>query len=45
MWPVYAGVLKNVFVQALGEGEAAVLVASLGRVGESRIDESVHGRK
>lgn len=45
MWPVYADVLKDVFVPVLGEDEAAGIAASLGRVGESRIDEPVHGRK
>jgi DNA-binding MarR family transcriptional regulator len=38
MWPVYADVLKEVFVPALGEDEAAAVAASLGRVGASRND-------
>jgi DNA-binding MarR family transcriptional regulator len=45
MWPVYADVLKDVFVPALGEDEADTIAASLGRVGESRIDASVHRLK
>ena len=40
MWPVYAGVLKDVFVPALSEDEAAAIAASLGSVAERRIDVS-----
>jgi DNA-binding MarR family transcriptional regulator len=45
MWPVYVKVLKDVFVPALKEDEAAVIAASLGGVDGSRIVESVDGRK
>ena len=36
MWPVYAGVLRECFVDALSESEAALLRDALGRVADSR---------
>ena len=44
MWPVYAQVLEETFVPALGEGDAAAVAEALSRVGRRRDGTSARRR-